>query len=175
MHCDRQAIVLIPLCGWHVSHCRFRTYEHGQKDISDLLEIWDRTTLQIRRPPTPSEKSEEEPGKEHPPSGKKGKGKGLYLNNLYSGFLAVCLFTQLSFCVISLLCVCVCVCQSICVRVCVFVGLIGNVWVKDKKEINFFVIDWLICSTLVLNNVLKGNSFFLSLCSFGVEKRLRKI
>ncbi|KAK7505680.1 hypothetical protein BaRGS_00002951 [Batillaria attramentaria] len=54
---------------------RFRTFEHAQKDISDLLEMWDRTTLQIRRPPTPSEKSEEEPGKDHPPSGKKGKGK----------------------------------------------------------------------------------------------------
>jgi hypothetical protein len=55
---------------------RFRTYEHAQKDITDLLELWDRTMLQIRRPPTPSEKSEEEQGKDHPPSGKKGKGKG---------------------------------------------------------------------------------------------------
>lgn len=55
---------------------RFRTFEHAQKDISDLLDMWDRTTLQIRRPPTPSERSEEEQGKEHPPSGKKGKGKG---------------------------------------------------------------------------------------------------
>ncbi|XP_070194710.1 hydrocephalus-inducing protein homolog isoform X4 [Littorina saxatilis] len=54
---------------------RFRTFEHAHKDISELLESWDRTTLQIRRPPTPSEKSEEEQGKDHPPSGKKGKGK----------------------------------------------------------------------------------------------------
>merc|ERR1712154_63577 len=37
---------------------RFRTYEHAQKDIADLLEVWDRSSLQIRRPPTPSERSE---------------------------------------------------------------------------------------------------------------------
>lgn len=58
------------------SVCRFRTFEHTQKDINDLLELWDRSMLQIRRPPTPSEKSEEEQNKDHPPSGKKGKGKG---------------------------------------------------------------------------------------------------
>ena len=56
---------------------RFRTFEHSLKDISDLLEVWDRTTLQIRRPRTPSERSEEEHGKDQPASGRKGKGKGM--------------------------------------------------------------------------------------------------
>ncbi|XP_046359897.2 hydrocephalus-inducing protein homolog isoform X3 [Haliotis rufescens] len=53
---------------------RFRTFEHAQNELTHLLEFWDRTTLQIKRPPTPSEKSEED-GAQHPPSGKKGKGK----------------------------------------------------------------------------------------------------
>lgn len=54
---------------------RFRTFEHGQKEIVDMIEFWDRTTLGIKRPPTPSERSEED-GNLHPPSGKKAKGKG---------------------------------------------------------------------------------------------------
>ncbi|XP_069113582.1 hydrocephalus-inducing protein homolog isoform X2 [Argopecten irradians] len=53
---------------------RFRTIEHSSKEIADLIEFWDRTTLGIKRPPTPSEKSEED-GQHHPPSGKKAKGK----------------------------------------------------------------------------------------------------
>ncbi|XP_035827636.1 hydrocephalus-inducing protein [Aplysia californica] len=53
---------------------RFRTFEAGQKDIQDLLEFWDRSTLQPRRPSTPSERSDEDQ-KDHPASGKKGKGK----------------------------------------------------------------------------------------------------
>ncbi|XP_064641495.1 hydrocephalus-inducing protein-like isoform X2 [Lineus longissimus] len=53
---------------------KFRTFEHAQKDIVDLVTFWDRTCGAIRRPTTPSERSEavEEA---HPPSGKKGKGK----------------------------------------------------------------------------------------------------
>ncbi|XP_041375521.1 hydrocephalus-inducing protein homolog [Gigantopelta aegis] len=53
---------------------RFRTFEHLQNDLCYLLEFWDRTSLQVRRPVTPSEKSDED-GAQHPPSGKKGKGK----------------------------------------------------------------------------------------------------
>ncbi|KAK6174452.1 hypothetical protein SNE40_017727 [Patella caerulea] len=53
---------------------RFRSFEHGQKELAELLDNWDRTTLQTKRPPTPSEKSDED-GAQHPPSGKKGKGK----------------------------------------------------------------------------------------------------
>ncbi|KAK3085440.1 hypothetical protein FSP39_003318 [Pinctada imbricata] len=52
---------------------RFRTVEHANKDICELIEFWDRTTLSPKRPPTPSEKSEEDAA-HHPPSGKKGKG-----------------------------------------------------------------------------------------------------
>lgn len=55
--------------------CRFRTFEHAQKDINEMVECWDRTTLSIKRPPTPSERSDEDHN--HPPSGKKGKGKGI--------------------------------------------------------------------------------------------------
>lgn len=41
-----------------------------------MIEFWDRTSLGIKRPPTPSEKSEED-GQHHPPSGsKRAKGKG---------------------------------------------------------------------------------------------------
>ena len=54
---------------------RFRTFEHLQNDLCYLLEFWDRTSLQVKRPITPSEKSDED-GAQHPPSGKKGKGKG---------------------------------------------------------------------------------------------------
>ncbi|ESO91099.1 hypothetical protein LOTGIDRAFT_122343, partial [Lottia gigantea] len=57
-----------------LDEAKFKNFEHSQKDLNDLLENWDRTTLQIRRPPTPSEKSDEDGG-QHPPSGKKGKGK----------------------------------------------------------------------------------------------------
>ncbi|CAL1528045.1 unnamed protein product [Lymnaea stagnalis] len=53
---------------------RFRTFETYQKDIQDLLEFWDRTTLQPRRPNSPSDKSEED-HKEFSASGKKGKQK----------------------------------------------------------------------------------------------------
>ncbi|XP_071173399.1 hydrocephalus-inducing protein homolog isoform X10 [Mytilus edulis] len=52
---------------------RFRTFEHGQKDINEMLEFWDRTTLSLRRPPTPSEKSEED--QQHHPQSGKSKGK----------------------------------------------------------------------------------------------------
>ncbi|GFS07093.1 hydrocephalus-inducing protein-like [Elysia marginata] len=54
---------------------RFRTFEASAKDIQELLEFWDRSTLQPRRPSTPSERSDEDQ-KDHPASGKKGKGKG---------------------------------------------------------------------------------------------------
>ena len=40
-----------------------------------MVEFWDRTTLSIKRPRTPSERSDED-HMQHPPSGKKGKGKG---------------------------------------------------------------------------------------------------
>ncbi|KAH9493176.1 hypothetical protein Btru_021958, partial [Bulinus truncatus] len=53
---------------------RFRTFETHQKDIQDLLEFWDRTTLQPKRPNTPSDKSEDE-HKELSASGKKAKPK----------------------------------------------------------------------------------------------------
>merc|ERR1711974_109096 len=53
---------------------RFRTFEASQKDIQDLLEFWDRGTLQPKRPSTPSERSDEDQ-KDHPASGKKGKKK----------------------------------------------------------------------------------------------------
>lgn len=52
---------------------RFRTFEHAQKDILEMIDFWDRTTLSLKRPPTPSEKSEDDAA-HHPPSGKKGKG-----------------------------------------------------------------------------------------------------
>lgn len=43
-----------------------------------MIDFWDRTTLSLKRPPTPSEKSEDDAA-HHPPSGKKGKGgKGWY-------------------------------------------------------------------------------------------------
>ena len=47
--------------------------------MQELLEFWDRSTLQPRRPLTPSELSDEGQ-KDHPASGKKGKGKGEWLN-----------------------------------------------------------------------------------------------
>ncbi|KAL5021172.1 hypothetical protein ScPMuIL_000327 [Solemya velum] len=52
---------------------RFRTFEHAQKDLTDMVEFWDRSSISIKRPITPSEKSEDD--QPHPPSGKKGKGK----------------------------------------------------------------------------------------------------
>ena len=55
---------------------RFRTFEANQKDIAEMVEFWDRTTLAIKRPRTPSEKSDEDGHLQHPPSGKKAKGKG---------------------------------------------------------------------------------------------------
>ena len=54
---------------------RFRTFEHAQKDINEMIEYWDRTTLSLRRPPTPSEKSEEDQ-QHHPQSGKSKSKKG---------------------------------------------------------------------------------------------------
>jgi len=56
--------------------CRFRTFEVNQKEISEMVEFWDRTTLSIKRPRTPSERSDEDAHMQHPPSGKKPKGKG---------------------------------------------------------------------------------------------------
>ncbi|XP_025115052.1 hydrocephalus-inducing protein-like isoform X4 [Pomacea canaliculata] len=53
---------------------RFRKFEVAQKDIADFLELWDRTTLQVQIPHSPSEPSEEE-AKEPPQSAKKGKSK----------------------------------------------------------------------------------------------------
>jgi hypothetical protein len=47
----------------------YRPFEHAQKDINEMIEYWDRTTLSLRRPPTPSEKSEEDQ-QHHPQSGK---------------------------------------------------------------------------------------------------------
>jgi hypothetical protein len=40
-----------------------------------MIEYWDRTTLSLRRPPTPSEKSEEDQ-QHHPQSGKSKSKKG---------------------------------------------------------------------------------------------------
>ena len=56
---------------------RFRTFEASQKEICEMIEFWDRTTLAIKRPRTPSDRSEEDGHLQHPPSGKKGKGKGM--------------------------------------------------------------------------------------------------
>ena len=42
----------------------------------EMVEFWDRTSLTIKRPRTPSERSDEDGHLQHPPSGKKGKGKG---------------------------------------------------------------------------------------------------
>ncbi|XP_052816168.1 hydrocephalus-inducing protein homolog isoform X2 [Mya arenaria] len=53
---------------------KFRTFEVHQKDIAELVEFWDRTTLTVKRPRTPSERSDEDHA-QHPPSGKKVKGK----------------------------------------------------------------------------------------------------
>ncbi|XP_059164883.1 hydrocephalus-inducing protein homolog isoform X3 [Physella acuta] len=53
---------------------RFRTFETYQKDIQDLLEFWDRTSLLPRRPNTPSDKSDED-HKETSLSARKGKSK----------------------------------------------------------------------------------------------------
>lgn len=44
----------------------------------ELVDFWDRLTLAIKRPRTPSERSDEDGHMQHPPSGKKGKGKGGY-------------------------------------------------------------------------------------------------
>lgn len=55
---------------------RFRTFEANQKEICEMVEFWDRTTLSIKRPRTPSERSDEDAHMQHPPSGKKQKGKG---------------------------------------------------------------------------------------------------
>ncbi|XP_053402100.1 hydrocephalus-inducing protein homolog isoform X11 [Mercenaria mercenaria] len=54
---------------------RFRTFEVSQKEITELVEYWDRLTLGLKRPRTPSERSDEDGQHQHPPSGKKGKGK----------------------------------------------------------------------------------------------------
>ncbi|XP_074644164.1 hydrocephalus-inducing protein homolog [Tubulanus polymorphus] len=54
---------------------KFRTFEYGQKEIPELLYAWDRSTGQLHRPVTPSEKSENVEDINHPPSGKKGKSK----------------------------------------------------------------------------------------------------
>ncbi|XP_055892829.1 hydrocephalus-inducing protein homolog isoform X5 [Biomphalaria glabrata] len=53
---------------------RFKTFETYQKDIQDLLEFWDRTTLQPKRPVSPSDRSEDD-HKEFSASGKKIKSK----------------------------------------------------------------------------------------------------
>ena len=59
---------------------RFRTFEHGLKDIVELADRWERATGLIR-PVTPSEgqaDSQEEPVHHpHPSSGKKGKKGGM--------------------------------------------------------------------------------------------------
>lgn len=43
-----------------------------------MVEFWDRTTLSVKRPRTPSERSDEDAHMQHPPSGKKVKGKGKF-------------------------------------------------------------------------------------------------
>lgn len=50
------------------------------KDILDLVENWDRAAGQLKRPPTPSDRSDGDEG--HPPSGRKVKGKGSYMFHL---------------------------------------------------------------------------------------------
>ena len=60
----------------HILIVRFRTFEANQKELMEMVEFWDRTSLTIKRPRTPSERSDEDGHLQHPPSGKKGKGKG---------------------------------------------------------------------------------------------------
>lgn len=67
--------LIIELLMCHGFLLRFRKFEVAQKDIADFLELWDRTTLQVQIPHSPSEPSEEE-AKEPPQSAKKGKSKG---------------------------------------------------------------------------------------------------
>ncbi|XP_013405663.1 hydrocephalus-inducing protein [Lingula anatina] len=53
---------------------KFKSFEHTQKDIGEIIELWDRTILDKHRPGTPSDKSDmAEESVIHPPSGKKGK------------------------------------------------------------------------------------------------------
>ena len=62
---------------------RFRTFEHGLKDIGELIERWERASGMIR-PVTPSDgqgEAAEDQGNVHPPSGKKGKKTGRCFDN----------------------------------------------------------------------------------------------
>ena len=55
--------------------CRFRTYEVSLKEITDLVDNWERSTGCVR-PPTPVEgqgEGQDDPAHAHPPSGRKGK------------------------------------------------------------------------------------------------------
>lgn len=65
-------------------------FEATLKELSETLDFWDRTTVQVRRPPSPSEKSEFD---DHPPpSAKRGvRGKGEFCFLLFNFILQ---FTQ---------------------------------------------------------------------------------
>ncbi|XP_078688637.1 hydrocephalus-inducing protein-like [Branchiostoma floridae x Branchiostoma belcheri] len=53
---------------------RFKAYEHTQKEISPILEFWDRTQLIVHRPTTPDEEKESADD-QPPPSAKRGRAK----------------------------------------------------------------------------------------------------
>ncbi|XP_035679087.1 LOW QUALITY PROTEIN: hydrocephalus-inducing protein homolog [Branchiostoma floridae] len=53
---------------------RFKAYEHTQKEISPILEFWDRTQLIVHRPTTPEEEKESADD-QPPPSAKRGRAK----------------------------------------------------------------------------------------------------
>ena len=62
---------------------RFRTFEHGLKDIAELVDRWERASGVIR-PVTPCDGAAdaiEEQANLHPPSGKKGKKAGKSSDN----------------------------------------------------------------------------------------------
>lgn len=61
-----------------------------------MLEFWDRTTLSLRRPPTPSEKSEEDQ-QHHPQSGKSKGKKGMSCCSLIHNTKVILFSTMICF------------------------------------------------------------------------------
>ena len=58
-----------------LSFCRFKTFEHTFKEMSDIVENWERATGSVRPPSVieATEGADEPADKAHPASGRKGK------------------------------------------------------------------------------------------------------